>query len=140
MDSTFTVNASFHKKIKGLEVEVLGGVKGKLEDIARTAVDLSPVDTGAYVTSFSYTVGAGRPRGKDSDNRPTATAPEGEMAEGYDNLMQDLARIKSIEDLDNIQLRNGSPHADDVEYGKSGGYWKNTEGYYVFAKLRDMYG
>ena len=85
-------------------------------------------------------MGAGRPRSKDSDNRPTATAPEGEMAEGYDNLMQDLARIKSIEDLDNIQLRNGSPHADDVEYGKSGGYWKKTEGYYVFAKLRDMYG
>ena len=140
MNSTFTVNASFHKKIKGLEVEVLGGVKGKLEDIAKSAVDLSPVDTGAYVTSFSYSVGGGRPRGKDSDNRPTATAPEGEMAEGYDNLMQDLARIKSIEDLDNIQLRNGSPHADDVEYGKSGGYWKNTEGYYVFAKLRDMYG
>ena len=140
MKSTFTVNASFYKKIKGLEVEVLGGVKGKLEDIAKSAVDLSPVDTGAYVTSFSYTVGAGRPRGKDSDNRPTATAPEGEMAEGYDNLMQDLAKIKSIEDLDNIQLRNGSPHADDVEYGKSGGYWKKTEGYYVFAKLRDMYG
>ena len=114
MNSTFTVNASFHKKIKGLEVEVLGGVKGRLEDMAQTAVNLSPVDTGAYVTSFSYTVGAGRPRGKDSANRPTATAPEGQMAEGLDNLMQDISRIKSIEDLDDIQLRNGSPHADDA--------------------------
>jgi len=140
MQNKITVNASFHKKIKGLEVEVLGGVKGRLEDIAKSAVNLSPVDTGAYVTSFSYAVGGGRPRGKDSDNRPTATAPEGEMAEGYDNLMQDLSRVKDIKELDGIQLRNGSPHADDVEYGKSGGYWKNTEGYYVFAKLRDMYG
>ena len=136
MKSTFTVNASFHKKIKGLEVEVLGGVKDSLEDIARTAVDLSPVDTGAYVTSFSYTVGAGRPRGKDSANRPTATAPEGQMTEGYDNLVKDISRVKSLEDLDAIQLRNGSPHADDVEYGED---WRR-DGYYVFAKLRNIYG
>ena len=94
MKRGFKINASFHKKIKSLEVEVLDGVKGMLEDMAKTAVELSPVDTGAYVTSFSYNVGAGRPRGKDSANRPTATAPEGQMAEGYDNLMQDLTRVK----------------------------------------------
>ena len=136
MSSTFTVNASFHKKIKDLEVEVLGGVKGRLEDIARTAVDLSPVDTGAYVTSFSYTVGGGRPRGKDSSNLPTGANVQGKQQEGYDDLMQDLTRVKSLEDLDNIQLRNGSPHADDVEYGEE---WRSS-GYFVFAKLRDMYG
>ena len=136
MKNSFAVNASFHKKIKGLEVEVLGGVKGQLKDIAKTAVDLSPVDTGAYVTSFSYTVGAGRPRGKNSANRPTATAPEGQMAEGYDNLMQDLTRVKSLEDLENIELRNGSPHADDVEYGED---WRR-DGYYVFTQLRNIYG
>ena len=136
MKSTFTVNASFYKKIKGLEVEVLGGVKGKLQDIAKTAVDLSPVDTGAYVTSFSYTVGAGRPRGKDSSNLPTGANVQGKQQEGYDNLMQDLTRVKSLEDLDNIQLRNGSPHADDVEYGEE---W-HSSGYFVFAKLESIYG
>ena len=134
--SSFTVNSSFYKKIKDIEVEVLGGVKGRLEDIARTAVDLSPVDTGAYVTSFSYNVGVGRPRGKDSANRPTATAPEGQMTEGYDNLLEDISRIKSLEDLDNIQLRNGSPHADDVEYGED---WYQ-DGYFVFTQLRNIYG
>ena len=137
MKSTFTVNASFHKKIKDLEVEVLGGVKGRLEDIARTAVDLSPVDTGAYVTSFSYTVGAGRPRGKSSDNLPKGANLQGERDEGYNNLLQDISRIKSIEDLDNIQLRNGSPHAYDVEYGDN---WSRTDGYFVFAKLENIYG
>ena len=140
MKSGFSVNASFHKKIKSLEEKTLVGAKDQLTDIARTAIDLSPVDTGAYVTSFSYKVGAGRPRGKDSGNRPTATAPEGQMAEGYDNLMQDLTRVKSLEGLKGIELRNGSPHADDVEYGKSGGYWRKTEGYFVFAKLRNIYG
>ena len=136
MDSSFTVNSSFYKKIKDLEVEVLGGVKGRLEDIARTAVSISPVDTGAYVTSFSYAVGAGRPRGKDSSNMPTGASEQAKMDEGYDNLMQDLTRVKSLEDLDNIQLRNGSPHADDVEYGEE---WRR-DGYFVFTQLRNIYG
>jgi hypothetical protein len=136
MKSTFTVNASFYKKIKGLEVEVLGGVKGKLEDIAKSAVDLSPVDTGAYVTSFSYTIGAGRPRGKSSDNLPKGANIQSERDAGYNNLAQDISRIKKLEDLDNIQLRNGSPHAVDVEYGES---WYGS-GYFVFAKLESIYG
>ena len=136
MKSTITVNSSFHKKIKGLEVEVLGGVKGRLEDIARTAVDYSPVDTGAYVTSFSYTIGAGRPRGKSSENLPKGQSLVGKQEEGYGNLMQDISRIKSIEDLDYIQLRNGSPHATDVEYGEN---W-HSSGYFVFAKLESTYG
>ena len=137
MKSSFTVNASFYNKLKHLDDTVLDTVKGRLEDIARTAVDYSPVETGAYVTSFSYTVGAGRPRGKSSDNLPRGANLQGERDEGYNNLLQDISRIKSIEDLDNIQLRNGSPHAYDVEYGEN---WSRTEGYFVFAKLENIYG
>jgi len=136
MKGKITVNASFRKKIKDLEVEVLDGVKGQLEDIAKTAVDFSPVDTGAYVTSFSYTVGAGRPRGKSSDNLPKGANLQGQRDEGYNNLLQDISRIKNIEDLDNIQLRNGSPHAYDVEYGEG---WRR-DGYFVFTKLENIYG
>jgi len=137
MKSSFTVNASFYNKLKHLDDTVLDTVKGRLEDIARTAVDYSPVETGAYVTSFSYTAGAGRPRGKSSDNRPRGANLQGERDEGYNNLLEDISRIKSIEDLDTIQLRNGSPHAYDVEYGEN---WKRTEGYFVFAKLENIYG
>ena len=136
MESKFTVNSSFQKKIDDIQIKVLGGVKEKLEDIAQTAVNLSPVDTGAYVTSFSYTVGAGRPRGKDSANLPTGASDQGKKQEGYDNLLQDITKIKKTEDLNSIQLRNGSPHADDVEYGEE---WRR-DGYFVFAKLRDIYG
>jgi hypothetical protein len=136
MKTTLVVNSSFQKKIDDIEVKVLGGVKERLEDIAQTAVSLSPVDTGAYVTSFSYTVGAGRPRGKSSDNLPKGQSLEGKQEEGYGNLMQDISRINSIEDLDNIQLRNGSPHATDVEYGEN---WYGS-GYFVFAKLESIYG
>ena len=137
MKSTFSVNASFYNKLKHLDDIAVGGVKDRLEDIARTAVDYSPVETGAYVTSFSYTVGAGRPRGKSSDNLPKGANLQGERDEGYNNLLQDISRIKSIEDLDNIQLRNGSPHAYDVEYGEE---WERTGGYFVFAKLENIYG
>ena len=50
--------------------------------------------------------------------------------------MQDLTRVKRLEDLDGIQLRNGSPHAVDVEYGEE---W-HSSGYFVFAKLESIYG
>ena len=119
MQSQFSINSSFHKKIKSLEEKVLGGVKGVLENMANSAVNLSPVDTGAYVTSFSYTVGAGRPRGKSSDNKPKNQNPQGKQDEGFSNLMQDISRIKDIKDLDEIQLRNRSPHAYDVENGEN---------------------
>ena len=136
MKSTITVNSSFYNKLKHLDATVVDSVKGRLGDIARTAVDYSPVDTGAYVTSFSYTIGAGRPRGKSSDNLPKGQSLEGKQEEGYGNLMRDISRIKSIEDLDYIQLRNGSPHATDVEYGEN---W-HSSGYFVFAKLESTYG
>ena len=136
MKSTVTVNASFYNKLKHLDDLAVDTVKDRLGDIARTAVDLSPVETGAYVTSFSYTVGAGRPRGKSSDNLPKGANLQGQRDEGYNNLLQDISRIKNIEDLDNIQLRNGSPHAYDVEYGED---WRR-DGYFVFTKLENIYG
>lgn len=127
MKSSFKVNSSFYKKVKGLEVEVLGGVKERLEDIAVYTTSISPVKTGAYVTSFSYTVGAGRPRGKSSDNRQNSDR-ETEITEGLSNLMSDISKIKSIDDLDIIQLRNGSPHAVDVENKHN-----------VFLRTKDRY-
>lgn len=133
---SFKVNQSFYNKLEHLDALALSSVKERLGDIAQTAVDFSPVDTGAYVTSFSYAVGGGRPRGKSSDNKPKGASPEGKRQEGYDNLMQDLTRVKELEDLDTITLRNGSPHEYDVEFGDN---WRR-DGYFVFTKLRSIYG
>jgi hypothetical protein len=137
MKSSFSVNASFYKKIKSLEEKALVGAKDQLADIARSAVNFSPVDTGAYVTSFSYTVGAGRPRGKSSANKPKYQNAQSKRDEGFSNLAGDISKAKSLEDLDQIILRNNSPHADDVEYGEE---WHLTQGYFVFAQLRNLYG
>ena len=131
------INASFNKKIKSVEDKVDMFLKDQLTDIARTAVDLSPVDTGAYVTSFSYTVGAGRPRGKSSANKPKYQNKQSKRDEGFSNLMQDLSRAKDLEGVSEVELRNRSPHADDVENGTN---WSKTQGYFVFAQIRNIYG
>lgn len=128
MKSSFKVNSSFYKKVKGLEVEVLGGVKERLEDIAVYTTSISPVQTGAYVTSFSYTVGAGRPRGKNPDNLTKGADRETEIAKGLANLMDDIARVKSIDDLDVIQLRNNSRYVEEVENKHN-----------VFLRTKDRY-
>lgn len=131
LKTTFKINPSLRKKFAALEQRAEDAVRDKLVDIAQTAVSASPVDTGAYVTSFSYTVGAGRPRGKSSANKPTGQNPQAMRQEGFNNLMKDISRIPSFKNTTKIELRNGSPHAPAVEY---------KHGYHVFAKVRNIHG
>lgn len=127
---------SLQRKIDGLKALAEQQVERKLVDMAQTAVDLSPVDTGAYVTSFSFSTGSGRPRGKSSKGKPRAN-PQAARSEGLSNLIKDLERIPSLLDTTSIVLRNNSPHAVAVEYGGRG--WK-TSPYFVFTKLRNIHG
>ena len=127
---------SLQRKIDGLKALAEQQVERKLIDMAQTAVALSPVDTGAYVTSFSFSTGAGRPRGKSSKGKPRAN-PQAARSEGLSNLIKDLERIPSLLDTTSIVLRNNSPHAVAVEYGGRG--WK-TSPYFVFTKLRNIHG
>jgi hypothetical protein len=136
MKTTLKVLPSLKRKLGSLETLVEQQVERKLVDIAETAVTLSPVDTGAYVTSFSFNVGAGRPRGKSSKNKPKANE-QAARNEGLSNLTQDLERIPSLLDTTRIELRNNSPHATAVEYGGKG--WI-TPPYFVFTKLRNIHG
>lgn len=106
-------------------------VRDKLIAIGQTAVTSSPVDTGAYVTSFSYSVGAGRPRGKSSKGKPRGQNPQAMRQEGLSNLVSDINRIPNLLDSTSITLRNASPHATAVEY---------KHGYAVFAKVRNIHG
>lgn len=136
MRTELKVMPSLQKKIDGLKALAEQQVERKLVDMAQTAVDLSPVDTGAYVTSFSFSTGAGRPRGKSSKGKPRAN-PQAARSEGLSNLIKDLEKIPSLLDTTSIVLRNNSPHAVAVEYGGRG--WK-TSPYFVFTKLRNIYG
>ena len=136
MRTELKVMPSLQRKIDGLKALAEQQVERKLVDMAQTAVDLSPVDTGAYITSFSFSTGAGRPRGKSSKGKPRAN-PQAARSEGLSNLIKDLEKIPSLLDTTSIVLRNNSPHAVAVEYGGRG--WK-TSPYFVFTKLRNIYG
>lgn len=137
MKSRVKVNTPISKKMRKIDDLIEDGVKERLHSIARTAVKLSPVDTGAYVTSFSYSVGAGRPRGKSSDNKPKGQNPEAKRQEGLNNLNSDIAKITDFDTKSTIVFTNGSPHARDVEHG--GPKWRKA-GYKVFAQIRNIYG
>lgn len=136
MKATLKVLPSLQRKLDSLETLVEQQVERKLVDIAESAVTLSPVDTGAYVTSFSFSVGRGRPRGKSSRGRLKANG-QAMRQEGLDNLKNDLKKIPSLMDTTSITLRNNSPHATAVEYGGKG--WI-TPPYFVFTKLRNIHG
>ena len=130
MKMTLKVNSSLNTKMQRIEQMAGDAVKDRLIDIAQNAVRYSPVDTGAYVTSFSYSVGAGRPRGKSSAGRPRGQNPTAMREEGFQNLASDIARIPNLKDTTSIVLRNNSPHARAVE---------DKHGYSVFTKLRNLY-
>ena len=136
MRTELKVMPSLQKKIDGLKALAEQQVERKLVDIAQTAVNLSPVYTGAYVTSFSFSTGAGRPRGKSSKNKPKGN-DRAMRQKGMDNLMEDIAKIPSLLDTTSIVLRNNSPHAVAVEYG--GKNWIRPP-YFVFTQVRNIHG
>lgn len=135
--TSVVVNRSFEQLQKDTEILNDQFTERKLFDIAETAVNASPVDTGAYVTSFSFNVGGGRPRGKSSENKPKKQDISGKRQEGLANLASDIARAKNLGKITTIELRNAAPHATDVEYGEN---WSKTSGYFVFAKVRNIHG
>jgi|TARA_R110000787_G_scaffold281660_1_gene393115 hypothetical protein len=130
------VMPSFRKKMEQLDIDIEDGLKNALMRMSRTAVDMSPVDTGSYVTSFSFSTGGGRPRGKSSENKPKVANKQAVKDLGYDQLVSDINKL-DLRNTTSFNFRNGSPHALDVENGT---HWKRTAGYKVFAKIRNIYG
>lgn len=125
--TTLKVYSSLDNKIKRLEDLVEEEVKDRLEYIANYATIVSPVDTGAYINSFSFLVGAGRPRGKSSNSRPEANR-EAAINEARGNLYADISKL-DLSQMDSVTLRNGAPHAEAVE-----------KKYSVFTKVRNKFG
>ena len=117
------------KKMQLLEQKAEEEVKDQLIDIAQFATTRSPVDTGAYVTSFSMKHSYSSGRGKTSHNKPRGQDPQAKRSDGLSQLIGD---IQALEPLENplVVLSNGSPHASDVEY---------KHGYAVFAQVKDKF-
>ena len=137
IQATIKINSSFNQKMNKLDETVEDAVYNKLFDIAQTTVDLSPVDTGAYVTSHSFqTNTSSRGRGKSSRNKPRKQNKQAMRQEGLNNLVQDINAL-DLSSTEKITLRNDSPHARVVEYG--GPNWK-IQPYGVYTQVRNIYG
>lgn len=123
-------------------------LEGRLKNISNYAVVISPVDTGAYVESFSMgRAGFGGGRSRKSEVRAKGVKKGGGGANpdtfrevARDQLYQDIQgmNIKEMIASGNVKftLRNRAPHANDVENGES---W-DRDGYHVFAKIRRKFG
>jgi len=131
---------SYDKKMDQLEDKLAEGIGKKLDNLASDATTVSgrstyPLDTGAYVNSFSLTKNSEGPkRSVSSENLSTGQMTQ---EQGYSNLKTDISVIAKKENLRNIQqinLINAAPHAMDVERGEN---WQSP-GYMVFAKLRNI--
>ena len=118
-------------------------VEERLEELALYAVTISPVDTGAYVTSFSIgPAGFGGGRRRTSDNKPRNQNPEAVKQEAFSQLSSDIKGLDISEMVKSgrvqFTLRNRSPHAYAVENG--GVNWSVTQPYHVFQKIRSKFG
>lgn len=125
------INPSFYRIMEEVEEGLEEGTKRQLHNIAHDATNMSTpyVDTGAFVTSWSFNVGRGRPRGKSSRNKPKGQNKEAKAAEGLALLKGDLARL-DLKNTTAVYLRNGAPHAKYV----------NSKGPRIIQRLRNKYG
>ena len=119
MDRTYaqvTISPSFQAKMDKLDELVGDKIEEKLVSLANYAIEISPVQTGAFVESWSLVpIGSGPNRRISSDGRPY----KGHVSAKTDartNVARDAARLKdSIIKDGGAALRNGSPHAKDVD-------------------------
>lgn len=100
------------KKIEGQldDVKILF-----LQKVAQTLVDLSPVDTGAYITSHTITGSSGNGRARTSRGKPRGQDHGAKVGEALGQLMGDIAGLPKKDSK--TYIANRSPHARYVETG-----------------------
>ena len=131
-----------------IEFRVAEELEDRLEHVANYAVTVSPVDTGAYVESFSIGVagfGGGRSRKSEARSVGVKKGGGGANPETFrqTSLQQLYADIQGM-DIEGMlksgnvkfTLRNRAPHSVDVENGEN---W-SKDGYHVFTKIRNRFG
>ena len=132
MRTKVKVDPSLYSDLDNLGGSVEEEVEFVLREIADTAINESMwfVDTGTYITSFSFGTGSGRPRGGSSHGKPRNQSETTKAAEGRQLLYEDIDKL----DLTNttvVTLRNGATHASFVEY---------KQGKLIFENIGNKYG
>lgn len=115
MAKQITINQSFYKKMDQLENQVREKVWSKGEEVVSYAAAISPVQTGAFIESFSVVPrGAGGGRSRTSNNKPILADKAGKKQEEAARLRAEVRAVDPLEE-NGFTLRNRAPHANAVE-------------------------
>jgi len=112
-----TINQSFYKKMDEIQNRAKEGIWLKGEEIVSYAAAISPIQTGAYVESFSVVPrNSGGGRSRSSDNRPVLPAGAKD-AKKQDEAARLRAEVRAVDPLEEggFTLRNRAPHNTVVE-------------------------
>jgi len=121
-----TINPSFYKKMASLEGKVSDAITRKGEALVTYAVNISPVDTGAYAESFSVKArGQGGGRSRTSHGKPKGVNAAAVKERQAARLRGEVRQIDPLE-TKGFTLRNRAPHANMVEMRH--GVFRQTKG------------
>jgi len=135
------ISSSLRQKLARINETIEEAAEFELTQIAEDIVRLSPVDTGAYVNSWTVKDNPGGGRRKTGTGKPRKQDPGTKKGEALNNLANDIElafgegstggpRRADVEvEVSRFYFINGAPHADKVEklYG-------------VKAQIEDIYG
>lgn len=119
-----SISASIRKEMDEI---VEPQVKRIIRNVAEDAIFYSPVDTGAFITSWSVVPsGSGGGRSRTSRGKPRQQPYEQKASEALRQVEADIAALDVMET--NAVLRNRAPHAPEVEKRKQ-----------ITTRLKDRY-
>jgi hypothetical protein len=111
-----TVARSFFKKMDLLKERTEQAVKVKASEIVSDAVDLSPVDTGAFVESWQINPRGDRTRRSRSPAGRPRLSEAGRQAKREEERARLMARVASFdfEQLSGFTVTNTAPHIGSI--------------------------
>lgn len=136
-----SISPALNKKIRAIDEMAEDAIERKLLQIAQDIVRLSPVDTGAFVNSWSFKDNPMGGRRKSSKGKPRQQLASSQRGKSLNNLVNDIitavelgsTRGPSRADLQVSAAKyyfiNGAPHAKYVDL-KSG----------FSAQIRNLHG
>ena len=96
MDFEVRVTSSLQRKLDLINETIDEAVENKLTDVAFDIVSLSPVDTGAFVNSWSFKDNLGGGRSKSSLGKPTGRDPRSERGKALNSLVNDIKKTVEV--------------------------------------------
>lgn len=111
-----TISPSFQKKMTKLQDLVGDNIAEQLQSLGNYAVQISPVQTGAFVESWSIRpIGSGGGRSRSSNNKPLKDF-EAAKEDARSNIASDVSQFKDRIIADGgAVIANRSPHAEIVD-------------------------